>query len=166
MLLSTHSGRVKRAFVFVLPLNRHGPECQQITFSKSVDGKGSCNSFNKYFARLICVGSHSVCTRYCNNIDIAAEKIFLWWNRSKVSDLGGQGGKRSSMKLIRDGLKLIPPWLGLRYHQPKMLSPGVSWWWMAGVAYWRLLWRIDTEPLRVKSPADQTGLDILHLKII
>ncbi len=48
------------------------------------------------------------------------------------------------MKVISDGLKIIPPWLGLRYHQPEMLSPGVSWWWMAGVAYWRLLWGIQS----------------------
>lgn len=89
-----------------------------------------------------------MCTRSCNNIYIAAEKIFLWWNRSmeSVHWLGRRWRKvnRGSMKLISDGLKIIPPWLGLRYQTPKMLSPGVSWWSMAGVVYWRLLWRIQS----------------------
>ena len=146
MLLSTHSLRVGRAFVFVLQLYRHGPERQQITFFKSGDWKGSCNSFNKYFARLICIRSHCVHQILQQYLHSSWKNISLMKQiQSQFSDFGGWGSEhRGSMKVISDGLEIIPPWLGLRYHQPKMLSPGVSWWWMAGVAYWRLLWRIQS----------------------
>ena len=136
-----------RAFVFVLQLYRLGPERQQITFFKSGDWKGSCNSFNKYFARLICIRSHCVHQILQQYLHSSWKNISLMKQiQSQFTDLGGGWGSehRGSMKVISDGLKIIPPWLGLRYHQPKMLSPGVSWWWMAGVAYWRLLWGIQS----------------------
>ena len=125
MLLSTHSLRVGRAFVFVLQLYRHGPERQQITFFKSGDWKGSCNSFNKYFARLICIRSHCVHQILQQYLHSSWKNISLMKQiQSQLTDLGGRGSEhRGSMKVISDGLEIIPPWLGLRYHQPKCFHP-------------------------------------------
>ena len=109
MLLSTHSGRLKRAFVFVLPLNRHGPECQQITFFKSVDGKGSCNSFNKYFARLICIRSLCAAPDTATILTQQLKKYFFDETDPKSVTWDGGRGKRSSMKVIRDGLSSDNP---------------------------------------------------------
>ena len=83
------------------------------------------------------------CTRYCNNIDIAAEKIFLWWNRSKVSDLMGGRGKRSSMKVIRDGLSSDNPAL-IGAQIPTAKNAFTRRVLMIDDAYWRLLWRIPS----------------------